>query len=187
MDVQAFGRFQGGAAQAGLVFYYSGAFDSDVVASLSTRLKQRLEAENAAGALKRKLFSVFIEMAQNVLHYGGAPHDSSSGSGKPGAIGLGRDGDSWWVACGNLVERAHVERLSSKLEALRAMTLSEIKAAYRQQLANDAHESSDAISKGAGLGLLTIARESAHPISFEFAPDPDSGGRFVYFHIKTHL
>lgn len=186
MDVEAFGRFQGGAAQAGLVFYYSGEFDSDVVRALSSRLKQRLEAENAAGALKRKLFSVFVEMAQNVLHYGRAPVDGGA-AGKPGAIGLGRDGDTWWVACGNLVEREHVQRLSGKLEALRTMTLDEIKAAYRQQLANDAHEGSDAISKGAGLGLLTIARESAHPISFEFAPDPASGGRLVYFHIKTHL
>jgi len=181
MDFKAFGAFHGGAADAGVIFFYTGAFDSEVVNALSSQLKERLEAESASAAVKRKLFSTFIEMAQNVLHYGGAP----SPGNKPGSIGMGREGESYWVACGNLVAHEHVQRLNDKLETLRNMSLAEIKAAYREQLANDAHEANDAISKGAGLGLLTIARDSGHPIAFRFEADPASGGHFSYFHLKT--
>lgn len=186
MNLKSFERFQDGALSAGMVYFYTGSFDSDMVKFLANSLKDTLEQENASGPLKRKLFSSFIEMAQNILHYGGIPADGGSQHpGKPGAIGLGKSGSSYWIACGNLVPTEQVERLSDKLTALQSMSLAEIKAAYRQQLANDDHESSDTLSKGAGLGLLTIARDSAQPIEFEFTPHEESAGRLSYFYLKA--
>jgi hypothetical protein len=186
MNLKSFEKFQDGAANAGMVYFYTGCFDSEMVKFLANSLKDTLEQENASGPLKRKLFSSFIEMAQNILHYGGTSFDAAGQqAGKPGAIGLGKSGQSWWIACGNLIPREQVERLSEKLTALQSMSLADIKAAYRQQLANDDHESSDAISKGAGLGLLTIARDSAQPIEFEFAPHQESAGRLSYFYLKA--
>jgi hypothetical protein len=186
MNLKSFERFQDGAANAGMVYFYTGCFDSEMVKFLANSLKDTLEQENASGPLKRKLFSSFIEMAQNILHYGGVAADGASQPpGKPGAIGLGKAGDSWWIACGNLIPSEQVQRLSEKLTALQRMSLADIKAAYRQQLANDEHASTDAISKGAGLGLLTIARDSTQPIEFEFAPHRESAGRLSYFYLKT--
>lgn len=189
MNLKSFERFQDGASSAGMIYFYTGSFDSEMVKFLANSLKDTLEQENASGPLKRKLFSSFIEMAQNILHYGGMAADNAGQlpgkPGKPGAIGLGKSGQSYWIACGNLVPHEQVERLSDKLTALQSMSLAEIKAAYRQQLANDEHESSDVISKGAGLGLLTIARDSKQPIQFEFAPHAESAGRLSYFYLKT--
>ena len=185
MNLRSFELFQNGAADAGVIYYYSGIFDSGMMDMLSRALKDKLERENASGPVKRKLFSSFIEMAQNVLHYGGAPGGTAPESGKPGAIGMGHEEQSYWVACGNLVPSEQVERIHDKLTVLKSMPLAEIKAAYRQQLANDEHESTDVISKGAGLGLLTIARDSTQPIEFDFVPHAQSAGRFSYFYLKT--
>ncbi len=98
---------------------------------------------------------------------------------------MGQAEESYWIACGNLVPSEQVERINSKLTTIRSMSLAEIKAAYREQLANDEHESTDDISKGAGLGLLTIARDSRQPLEFEFAPHQQSAGRYSYFYLKT--
>lgn len=186
MDIKAFESFQDGASQAGLIYYYAGAFDAEMVKALSVNMKDRLQKENASGPVKRKLFSTFIEMAQNVLHYGGSPPGDADGArSKPGAIGMGSEGIFYWIACGNLIPVEQIPRISRKLTTIRNMSLDEIKAAYREQLANDEHESNDSISKGAGLGLLTIARESSHPIEFNFVPDPASDGDFAYFYIKA--
>lgn len=186
MDIKVFENFQNGASAAGLIYYYAGAFDAEMVKALSVNMKDRLQKENASGPIKRKLFSTFIEMAQNVLHYGGSPASGGEGArSKPGAIGMGSEGASYWIACGNLIPVEQIPRISDKLTTIRNMSLEEIKAAYREQLANDAHESSDRISKGAGLGLLTIARESTHPIEFNFASGPASEDRFAYFYIKA--
>lgn len=185
MDFKAFESFQNHALDAGLVFYYAGGFDSEVVRTLSANLKDRLEKENASGPVKRKLFSSFIEMAQNVLHYGGTATDDEGAPCRPGAIGMGQDGASYWIACGNLVPVDQIARINDKLSALRTMSIAEIKAAYREQLANDAHAERDTISKGAGLGLLTIARDSTHPIEFHFNSHPGTDGNYAYFYIKA--
>jgi hypothetical protein len=186
MNLKSFERFQDGALSAGMVYFYTGSFDSEMVKFLANSLKDTLEQENASGPLKRKLFSSFIEMAQNILHYGGVPaYGASQQPGKPGAIGLGKSDQSYWIACGNLIPSEQVGRLSDKLTALQSMSIAEIKTAYRQQLANDEHESSDAVSKGAGLGLLTIARDSTQPIEFEFTPNEESAGRLSYFYLKA--
>jgi hypothetical protein len=188
MDYEAFALFQNDANKAGLLFYYTGPFDRDEVAALSHKLKETLQQETASGPASRKLFSVFVEMAQNVLHYGGTVAlDDPPRKTRPGSILLGRSDGAYWIVCANLVPIEHVPRIRERLEALRTMSLAEIKAAYRAQLANDAHAETDLLSKGAGLGLLTIARDSSQPIEFDFTPDPASDGRYAYFRIKTFI
>ncbi len=186
MDFKNFENFQGGASAAGVIFYYAGWFDSAMVHVMSTKLKDKLQQEPVSAPIKRKLFSSFIEMAQNVLHYGSMPADHASDAQHvPGSIGIGQDGEAYWIACGNLVPIDQIQRMHDKLSALKSMSIAEIKAAYRAQLANDAHETIDTTSKGAGLGLLTIARDSRQPIEFEFISHPASGEKFSYFYIKT--
>ncbi|TKC86049.1 hypothetical protein FAZ69_21385 [Trinickia terrae] len=187
MDFSAFQAFHSAADSAGLVYYYSGHFDEEVRRSLSTSLKSRLEQEDVGGPAKRKLFSTFMEMAQNVLHYGGCVEADGNSESRPGAIAVGREGDSYWIICGNLVPHEQVARITAKLEQLKQMTLEEIKQAYREQLANDDHAVNDTISKGAGLGLLTIARDSAHPIEYAFTGDEEAPERFARFHIKAFV
>lgn len=195
MDFRTFETFSDAAGEAGLVYYYAGHFDEDVRRSLSMNLKSQLEQESVAGPAKRKLFSTFMEMAQNVLHYGGCldeqDHAVDSNTVKhvqrPGAIAVGRDAASYWIVCSNLVPVEHMSRIAGKLDQLRRMSLDEIKTAYREQLANDGHAQNDTISKGAGLGLLTIARDSVQPVEYAFRNDEASGGRFARFTIKAFV
>ncbi|MNT96692.1 hypothetical protein D3C72_2388500 [compost metagenome] len=78
-------------------------------------------------------------------------------------------------------------RLTDKLDALRAMSLEEIKQSYREQLRNPDHSATDTLSKGAGLGLLTIARDASAPLEYSFAPSPDNEGRTALFHVKARI
>ena len=161
MDVSAFNQFFGQAAAGGILFYYTGPFTSNVVSAMSDAVRERLDSIPASAAARRKVFSSFVEMAQNVLHYGG-----EQAGGKVGALAVAQSEDRFHIVCGNPIRIDHIERIRSKLEPLRSMTLEEIKAAYRAQLRNDTHEQ-DSISKGAGLGLLTVARDATEPIEYQ--------------------
>lgn len=186
MNLIEFERFRDLAGDAGLIYYYAGHFDEEVRRSLSANLKNRLEQAGIEGAVRRRLFSSFMEMAQNVLHYGGCVEAGGPAAARPGAIAIGKDDASYWVVCGNLVPLEHVPRIAARLDRLREMSLEEIRLAYREQLANDEHELLDAVSKGAGLGFLTIARDSAQPIEYEFSDDA-RGSPFARFHLKTFV
>jgi len=57
------------------------------------------------------------------------------------------------------------------LETLRTMTIDEIKREYKEMLRAETPEE----SKGAGLGLLTMARDASEPLEFEFTPANAAG------------
>lgn len=206
MNGPDFERFQANAQDCGVLFYYAGEFTPAVVAAAADSLKQRLATEDASGLAKRKLFSTFVEMAHNILHYAVPPEDDAlepaaadvpAAPAPKGAIGVGKDlpaaaleGDGppqYWIVCSNAVDIAHVPRLTDKLDALRAMSLEEIKQSYREQLRNPDHSTTDTLSKGAGLGLLTIARDASAPLEYSFAPSPDAEGRTALFHVKARI
>ena len=72
MNSPDFERFQASAQDCGVLFYYAGEFTPAVIAAAADSLKARLATEDASGPAKRKLFSTFVEMAQNILHYAAA-------------------------------------------------------------------------------------------------------------------
>jgi hypothetical protein len=163
MNLSNFNEFCNRAASQGVLFYYTGEFSSNVIGTLSDTVRERLEALGTPNKHGRKVFSTFMEMAQNILHYA---DDSSTAGRRIGALAVGHEDGKFYVLCGNPVRIDHVERLRAKLEPLRSMTLDEIKAAYREQLRNEAH-AEDTLSKGAGLGFLTMAREASEPIDYQ--------------------
>ena len=57
------------------------------------------------------------------------------------------------------------------------MTLEEIKQAYRQTLREETPEG----SKGAGMGLLTVARDAREPLEFDFDAADSAGGAPVFY------
>ncbi len=180
MQLDMFNAFCNSAGHSGVIFYYDGEFSDNVIATMGDALKSRLDQEGAVGPKVRKIFSSYIEMAQNALHYAPASMDGR----KIGAVAVGKEQEgTYFIICGNLVLKEHVDRIREKLESLRLMTLDEIKKAYRDQLKNDRHDE-DAISRGAGLGFLTVARDASGPIEYAFGEEPKNAD-LAHFYLKA--
>lgn len=186
MQLDVFNAFRDCALREGVQFYFNGYLSHNVIGAMGDTLRHRLEAQGTKGTVTRRVFSTFVEMAQNILNYAS---DAESVAGdrrmSQGAVAIGQLGDHFYIICGNHIERAHVERVSEKLEAIRAMSVDEIKQAYKQQLRNEEHEQ-DPISKGAGLGFLTVARDSSAPIEYCFVEE-DAGQDQVGFYLKATI
>ncbi|MFA7351448.1 MAG: SiaB family protein kinase [Methylotenera sp.] len=182
MEIDLFGSFQDDADKKGIVFYYSGTLSQNAIATMGDILKQRLDNSDAKGAGTKKLFSSFIEMVQNALHYSPLVPDSSFE--KIGAVAVGKLDDHFYIFCGNLVDRKYISRITEKIEAVNNMSRDEVKQAYRTQLRNY-HHSDDEVSKGAGLGLLTLARDSISPIEYSFKDVPGYDNEYSELHLKT--
>lgn len=184
MNLGSFGDFCTQANGNGVLFYYTGAFSQNVIGTMSDTVKARLEAFGASGPARRKVFSAFIEMAQNILHYA----DEVPGGGKKiGALVVGcNDNGKFYVLCANPIRMDQVDRVKRKLEPLCTMTLDEIKLAYREQLRNDGHRREDTLSRGAGLGFLTVAREASEPITYQIRYRPGEGA-YAEFYLRAAI
>jgi len=179
MQLSRFNQFVAQASESGVVFYHSGHLDEATIASIGALLRRRLHEEGADGAQSRKVFATFMEMAQNILHYGAA-----HGDGRIGALCVARSGQGFEVMCGNDMASDQVPRVRKRLEAVQAMEPGKVRQAYREQLASDRK---DEDSKGAGLGLLTMAASSRAPIEFVFDPDPPRQDGNTFLFLKTTI
>jgi hypothetical protein len=178
------------AEASGVLFYFSGEFTPSGIVALGEALRRRLADLQVPGKPSRKLFSAFVEMAQNVLHYAAEAGTAAASGGAPahrGTIAIGNAGDHHWIACSNDVGADHAARLRERLEAIARMGPAELREAYQRQLQDDGHEAKDSLSQGAGLGLLTIARAASGPLEHAFSAIPGSGGALTRFRLCARL
>ncbi len=171
------------AQQRDLVFYHKGYFSHNIVAAMSEVVKLRLEVAGVGAPTRRKLFSSFIELSQNIVHYSSdllVDGQEQGGAIREGAVYIVTEGKRHLILCVNPIATAAVKDLRETLEPLRNMSLDEIKQAYKASLRAD----TPAQSKGAGLGFLTMARDASEPLEFAFFPrvdDPET----TLFRFKT--
>ncbi|NYE60183.1 hypothetical protein FHW58_001335 [Duganella sp. 1224] len=170
MLYKEFSDFYEVARKRHIIFFYVGYFSQHVVAAISETIKARLDTAGAAGPTRRRIFSSFVEMSQNIMHYSSdtlTPDDAAENQMRRGSFCIGMKGESFFLLCANPVNSVNVERIRSRLEPLHTMTMEEIKLAYKKAL----REETPADSKGAGLGFLTMARDASEPLEFEFVQD----------------
>lgn len=177
-----FSQFVASAKAHNLVFYHSGRLDQETVATIGSVLRRRLQDEGASGTQSRRVFTTFMEMAQNIVHYAVPDGREDGADGKFGALSVVREKEGFAVMCGNYLAAEQVPRVRHRLEAVQVMGPDNVRAAYRRQLA---FEGSDPDSKGAGLGLLTMAASSRSPIEFALEPAPDGEDSRTFLFLKA--
>lgn len=164
------------AQQRHVIFYHMGYFSHSIVAAMAEVVKLQLEVSGVSGPTRRKLFSSFVELSQNIIHYSSdalPPDGHPDPTLRQGSVCISADEDRHLMLCANPIATKDVEALRLKLEPLRDMSLEEIKQAYKVSLRAE----TPVDSKGAGLGFLTMARDASAPLEFAFHPregDPDT-------------
>lgn len=147
---------------------------------MAEAVKLRAEHTGAVGQTRRKLFSSFIEMAQNIVHYSADLHEKEGKVTEPsmrhGAVFITQTDEHYYLHCANPVDADMAEKLRVKLEHLRSLTNEEIKSAYKEMLRAE----TPVDSKGVGLGFLTVARDASAPLEFEFSAPQADGAQTFY-------
>jgi hypothetical protein len=172
-----------GVASSIEYFRFEGDFSSVAIDWLTSEVRQKMETAPVAPRARARLFASFVEMTQNILHY--AEPDGAQGRRRSGAISLGRDADGYFVISRNPVRGVHAERLRSRLARIQSMGPEEITAAYRQGLSSDRSRAADPLSRGAGLGLLSIARTTNGALSYRLDPCRPGGGEPYTFSLRA--
>ncbi|MFX7981013.1 SiaB family protein kinase, partial [Acinetobacter baumannii] len=87
---------------------------------------------------RRRLFSSFVEMAQNIIHYSAdtlTPPEQNQNELRHGSVCIGIDEEGrYFLPCANPISLDLADALRERLETLRTMTLEEIRASYRESL-----------------------------------------------------
>lgn len=167
------------AQRRNVLFYHKGYFSQNIVAAMGEVVRLQLEVAGVAAPIRRKLFSSFIELSQNIVHYSSVALQASGiggGAIREGAVCISTDGERHLMLCVNPIATADVDSLRDKLEPLRSMSVEQIKKAYKITLRSETPQD----SKGSGLGFLTMARDASAPLEFAFHPRAGEPGTTLF-------
>lgn len=167
--------------QSAVELFYTGYFSQQHIVTMGDVVRTWLDKHESSLALRRRLFSVFIEMGQNIVRY--SSDERYLGTGEEelrfGSLCFHTDNTNYYLETANLVGHEESSLLRNNLDVLRTMTQAEIKQAWKQGLRSEA----PATSKGANIGLLTMARETSEPL--EYRIHPLAASSLSAFHLKA--
>lgn len=152
------------------------ALKDHIEASQAERERGSSDAPNLTAAMD--VFSVYIEMSQNIRHYARAKGYSDSEASA--TVVIARCGeDRYSVSAGNLLDEDDGPPLMERIHFLASLDKAKLKLLYKEQLRSPRDQ---AVATGAGLGLIEIARKSSQPLAAMVEPQ---GGGKAFFSLQA--
>ena len=157
-----------------IMICFNGPTNQSLIGEIGKALKEHIATTRGEQAIAMDVFSVYIEMSQNIRNYAAAQgYDEESASATVVIAAL--PSSHYCVSAVNLVEASDGELLLDRVRVLADLGKDELKTLYKQQLRNPG--AAPAAFRGAGLGLLEMARRSSLPMQASLEPS-DSGRCF---------
>jgi len=165
-----------------IIFCYSGPIDQSSIEGVGTTLRRNLVIDEAGNTTTISVFSIFVEQVQNILNYSAeklSEAEKLENELRIGIVVIGREeNNDYFVYCGNRVYNNDITRISNQLDMIKKLNKDELKSLYKERRRMEPEPG----SKGAGLGLIEMARKSSRPFEYSFVKIDDL---FSFFSIKV--
>jgi len=138
------------------VMYYQGDYQERPTISISEIVEWNLKPHLKKGAIRRIVYLI-IEVVQNIERY-----SAHIDSGKDYSL-IFSDQNSLHLVTQNVVFNDSIDELKQRLDDVNSKNKEELKEAYMDVLSTG-----EGTEKGAGLGLIDIARKSGSFLDYEF-------------------
>ncbi|AFM04439.1 hypothetical protein Fleli_2055 [Bernardetia litoralis DSM 6794] len=168
------------------VLYYKGPFDKDILANISLQLRRRF-ADNPR--MSAKLFSIFIELAQNIAYYSEESNffydaeikkdirysQEDRKNNGVGTVVIHNNDTEVILSAGNLVLTEKVKEIIAKCEEINVLSIDELRALKKEVRSLERTQE----QKGGNIGLIQVALKSEHPLQVESKKVDDKNSYFV--------
>ena len=138
---------------------FNGNFTQAAVMTLVNMIEQNITSKTDDIGEKKKIAYVIIELIQNILIHGLLIDDV-----RQGIFTMGIQGDQYFISTGNIISNENILTLTEQLDLLNNKSKAELTKMYKVALLKE----DDNKSKGAGIGLIDIARYSSDNLEYGF-------------------
>ncbi|NJO00717.1 MAG: hypothetical protein HC880_02635 [Bacteroidia bacterium] len=146
-------------SQDNIVLSYKGPITDILLAEFSRDIRKELNRDPKNG---KKVFSIFMELAQNVLFYSKEVNHFGN-KDKVGTLVMIQTENQYKLITGNLVYKQDVPKLEQKCEIINSLDREALRE-YKRKLRSDP---SGEESKGAGIGLVQVALTSGNQLEIK--------------------
>ncbi|KIX13045.1 SiaB family protein kinase [Dethiosulfatarculus sandiegensis] len=148
--------------EKGILITFSGPFTHKIIEELGKAIRGHLEDEKLKASDTMRVFSVFVEQAQNVKNYVTTAFKDCPDQVllTTGMVTIAKAGVDYSVSSGNMIKKQDAQKLIDWLEYLNTLDRKELRALYKEQARKPMPEG----ALGAGLGLIDMARTAKAPL-----------------------
>lgn len=146
--------------QERILICFNGPTSRTLIGEIGAALKEHIESTRDCMSAAMDVFSVYIEMSQNIRHYTAAKGYGDQDSAATVVIAETAC-DRYVVSAGNMINIDDGHRLVERIAHLASLDKAALKALYKEQLRQPREEGA---VTGAGLGLIDIARKASEPL-----------------------
>jgi len=161
-----------------ILICFNGPVSRTLIGEIGVALKDHIESTQLHQSAAMDVFSVYIEMSQNIRHYAGRMGYNDLEAAATVVIAEAGDGH-YTVSAGNLVEPEDGDALVRRIQDLSFLDKAELKSLYKKQL-RAPREGGQA--SGAGLGLIEMARKASEPLQATLDQGPHGK---VFFSLRA--
>ncbi|NBU97855.1 MAG: hypothetical protein EBS19_06535 [Spirochaetia bacterium] len=137
---------------------FKGSFSQEVMTEFGTMIKSTLNAEHNT----RRIFGVFVELAQNIILYSDDMENSNQGKIGIGIIVIQERLDTYFISSGNTIKSTDLDKFKLKCDTLNSMSKEELKIYYQEQIKKELPGDGSNIE----LGLVEVARKIDSKIDY---------------------
>jgi len=148
-----------------IMLCFNGPISHSLIEEIGNALKSYMLNEHASLIAVMDVFSVYIELTQNIRFY--ASQVNFPGSDEVTVVVSHIKNGHYLVSAGNKVEAQAGQALLMRLQGLSKLTANELKTEYKKQLKKPRDRS---LAGGAGLGLIDMSRKASLPLVAKLEP-----------------
>lgn len=150
--------------EKGTLMYYKGVFSYSVIVELGHHIRNDIKLPHS---FREKVFSIFVELAQNVSSYS---QEQVSVVQNQKNVGIGsfhllENSDFIYINTINAIKKEQIENLQNRIEKINKLDrsgLRTLKMSFREQAI-------DVRSNSGNVGLVEVALKSGNPIEVQIA------------------
>jgi len=162
------------------LIYYKGSIDEKVLEKAKTSLQKQV---NISSKLFKKMFSIFVELAQNISRH--SSECNYFGTAKEehgvGVIRIDQETDYYCLQASNWMRRKEADDLINRCEKLNRMSYDELRKLKQETFAKPREVN----QVGGKVGLIQIVMRSKSPLTAEIN---DLGNQeVVYLNLSTKI
>jgi len=144
--------------------FVSMAFQGMVSQDILSLIGQSIRKASDSEVLSKRLFSMVVELAQNIHHYSATKMYSEKDQKEVGVgvIAISETDEFYRVSSGNQIPKEHVEPFSSRCDYINALTKDGLKKFYVEQRKMPQRKD----KPGANIGLIEMVRKSGNLLEY---------------------
>jgi len=165
----------------GIIFLsYGGFLTQTLISGMTEALEKEAEYHDLGMGISSNIFTIFIELSQNVMNYSKNKSKDCKEVKSEGLIVVGKDDEgNYYIHSQNIVALEDKEKMEPRLNDITTLNRDEIKKKYRElrRSGKDSH------GKGGGIGFYEIAKRSSE-VKYEFK---EINEEKYYFHFISRV